>query len=117
MENLDEATIRAIYERWNAKDLDGVLAAFSDLGPGGFTVEYIGQPPIEGTAAVQDMWKSYGGTCTTDVATLIVNGSEAAALIHNNLSKDGAIVTMHSIETYRRDGDRLFVRYFHHTPE
>ena len=110
-----EATIRSIYELWNAQDRDGVLAAFQKLGPQGFTVEYVGNQPVEGTQAVIDMWEQYAGTCTTDVVTLLVNGNEAAALIHNNLTQDDGIRTIPSIETYKVADGVLEVRYFHET--
>ena len=110
-----EATIRSIYTRWNDADGEGVLAAFRALGPSGFTIEYVGNDPIDGETAVADMWKQYSGTCTTDVVELLVNGNEAAALIHNNLQKDGGIVTLPSIETYKVQDGVLEVRYFHKT--
>jgi SnoaL-like domain len=118
MSNAFEQPIRAIYECWNADDLPGVLAAFSSMGPDGFTVEYVGEVPLEGVAAVQDMWNTYGGTCKTDVVHLLVNGSEAAALIHNRIrNADGTETVLPSIETYRIEEGRLAVRYFHQAPE
>ena len=95
-----EAAIHSIYTLWNAGDREGVLAAFRSLGPKGFTIEYVGNDPIDGKTAFADMWEQYAGTCTTEVAELLVNGNEAAALIHNNLQKDGGIVAVPSIATY-----------------
>jgi ketosteroid isomerase-like protein len=110
-------TIRAIYDHWNANNREGVIAAFEALGPKGFTVEYVGNAPLEGRAAVEDMWTQYAGKCTTEIVQLIVNGNEAAALIHNNLKADGGIVTLPSIETYKLRDGMLEVRYFHRTAE
>ena len=112
-----EEHIRAIYSQWNEENLDGVLAAFQALGPKGYTIEYIGNAPLDGEAAVRDMWENYGGTCTTDIAQLIVNGDEAAALIDNNVKGDGQVTTIPSIETYHVKDGVLNVRYFHQTPE
>jgi len=113
-----EDTIRAIYTRWNEKDPEGVMAAFTALGPKGFTVEYVGQPPLDGAAAVEDMWANYGGACSTDVIELLVNGHEAAALISNRIHHaDGSETAIPSIETYKVSDGRLEVRYFHRTPE
>ena len=112
-----EEHIKAIYSRWNAKDLEGVLAAFRALGPGGFTIEYIGSAPLAGEPAVRDMWEKYGGTCTTDIAQLIVNGDEAAAVIDNNLHANGGVTNLPSIETYRVTDGVLAVRYYHATPQ
>jgi limonene-1,2-epoxide hydrolase len=108
-----EATIRAIYAHWNASDRDGVMNAFRTLGPSGFTIEYVGSAPLDGTAAVDDMWEQYAGSCTTDVVELLVNGNEAAALVHNNLKMDEGIVTLPSIEIYKVKDGVLEVRYFH----
>ena len=110
-------TISAIYSEWNAGNLDGVLEAFRALGPGGFTVEYIGSEPLEGVAAVKDMWDNYGGVCRTEIVHLIVNDNEAAAVIHNIIAADGSETTLPSIETYRIEGDRLYVRYYHDEPQ
>ena len=112
-----EEHIRAIYAHWNRENLEGVLDAFRSLGPKGYTIEYIGDKPLDGEAAVRDMWEKYGGSCTTDIAHLIVNGDEAAALIHNNIKGESGVTTVPSIETYLvRDGE-LSVRYYHDTPE
>jgi len=110
-----ETTIRSIYAHWNAQDRAGVLAAFQTLGPEGFTIEYVGSEPLDGTQAIINMWEQYAGTCTTDVVTLLVNGNEAAALIHNNLKQDDGIKTIPSIETYKVTDGVLEVRYFHQT--
>lgn len=110
-----EAAIRSIYRLWNSADREGVLAAFRSLGPGGFTIEYVGSDPIDGKMAIDDMWDQYAGICTTDIVELLVNGNEAAALIHNNLKSDDDIVTLPSIETYRVQDGVLEVRYFHKT--
>jgi hypothetical protein len=111
--NIMEATIRAIYTHWNASDRDGVIAAFQTLGPNGFTIEYVGSAPLDGKTAVDEMWDQYAGSCATDVVELLVNGNEAAALVHNNLKTDEGIVTLPSIETYKVTDGVLEVRYFH----
>jgi hypothetical protein len=111
--NMMEATIRAIYTHWNSADRDGVMNAFQTLGPNGFTIEYVGSAPLDGKTAVDDMWDQYAGSCTTDVVELLVNGGEAAALVHNNLKTDEGIVTLPSIETYKVTEGVLEVRYFH----
>jgi hypothetical protein len=108
-----EDIIRSIYTYWNSGDRDGVLNAFQSLGTSGFTIEYVGNAPLDGTDAVNDMWDQYAGTCTTDVVELLINGNEAAALIHNNLKTDAGVVTLPSIETYKVTDGVLEVRYFH----
>lgn len=108
-----EANIKAIYARWNAGDLEGVLAAFSALGPRGFSVEYVGNAPLEGQVALEEMWSQYGGSCTVDLVELLVNGNEAAVMVRNNVQTPEGIVTMPSIETYKVTDGTLAVRYFH----
>ena len=117
MGKFNEETIRSIYDCWNDGNKDGVIAAFRDLGPAGFTVEYVGEAPLDGMAAVEDMWENYAGTCTTDVVELLVNGNEAAALIQNNVNSDAGVTSLPSIETYHLKGNKLVVRYFHQAPE
>lgn len=112
-----QKSIESIYSCWNNGDLEGVQSAFAELGPKGYSIEYVGNPPLDGPAAVQDMWDNYAGTCTTDIVQLIVNGDEAAALIHNNLKTADGITTLPSIETYRVENGALTVRYYHRTPE
>jgi len=108
-----EDTIRSIYSCWNENDRQGVLDAFRALGPKGYTIEYVGNAPLDGDAAVQDMWDNYAGTCTVDIVELIVNDNEAAALIHNHVKGENGITTLPSVETYKVDDGSLTVRYFH----
>lgn len=116
MEREMEPHIRAIYSEWNAKNPGGVLAAFEALGPGGFTVEYVGSEPIEGTAAVQEMWETYGPICTIELVHLLVNGNEAAAMVQNIIAGETDQTILPSIETYHAEGDILRVKYFHKDP-
>lgn len=108
-----EENIRAIYSRWNAGDLHGVLAAFSALGPRGYTVEYVGNAPLDGKSALEDMWSQYGGSCTVEVVELLLNSNEAAVMVHNNVQTPEGVVAMPSIETYKVTDGKLEVRYFH----
>lgn len=112
-----EEIIRSIYSHWNDGNLDDVLGAFTALGPKGFTIEYAGEQPLDGKAAVQDMWDNYGSICKTEVIELIVNGDEAAALIHNNVQGENSIDSLPSFEIYKVENGQLNVRYFHKTPE
>jgi hypothetical protein len=110
-----EETIRSIYSCWNAGDLDGVIKAFRTLGPEGFSVEYVGDAPIEGEAAVKQMWDEFAGTCTVEISELLVNGDEAAAFILNHVHCEDGTISLPSIETYHKRGRMLEVRYFHRT--
>lgn len=110
---LDENLIRSIYSRWNAGDAEGVKQAFRTLGPEGYTVEYVGSPPVDGETAVEQMLDEFASSCTVEIVQLLVNGSEAAACILNHVHGEGGVTTLPSIETYRRHGGALEVRYFH----
>lgn len=108
-----EETIQSIYTLWSAADRDGVMAAFRSLGPNGFTIEYVGSEPIDGKTAIDEMWDRYAGICTTDAVELLINGNEAAVLVHNHLRTPDGTVTLPSIETYKVTDGFLEVRYFH----
>jgi hypothetical protein len=108
-----ESNIRAIYTSWNAGNLEAVLAAFSALGPQGYKIEYVGNAPLDGKPALEEMWSQYGCSCTVDIVELLVNGNEAAVMVHNNVQTPEGIVTMPSIETYKVSDGSLIVRYYH----
>jgi len=111
-----EESIRSIYSCWNAGDHQSVIKAFRALGPDGFTVEYVGSAPIEGEAAVQQMWDEFAGTCTVEISELLVNGDEAAAFILNQMHGEDRTTTLPSIETHHVPGQTLDVRDFHRSP-
>lgn len=108
-----ESAIRAIYTCWNAADKDGMMAAFATLGPNGCTIENVGSAPVDGKTALDEMWINFIGSCTTDLVEVIVNGTEAAAFVHNNFKKDHGVVMVPSIETYKVEDGALTVRYYH----
>lgn len=110
-----EQAIRDTYRLWNEGRRDELDQLFRALGPQGFTIEYVGSPAVEGSAAMAAMWDEYGGKCTTEAIAVIVNGNEGAAYVANHLQTSDGIVTLPSLETYKVEGGKLHVRYYHRT--
>lgn len=111
-----EAFLRAQYRLWSEGKYPEMLAEFRQIAPNGLTIEYVGSDPVDGWAALDDMWQQYGNTCPTELVTLLVNGHEAAAYVHNHMQTDDGVKTLPSLETYRFDNGTLHVRYFHQNP-
>jgi hypothetical protein len=97
---------------WNASQKDEMFALYHAIVPGKLSIEYIGIPPLEGWAALEDMWQRFAGKVRIDVKEVMVTGQEAACYHHNTtIDSDGPVRP--SIELYRFDGDDLMIRYFH----
>ena len=111
-----EQGIRDTYRLWNEGERDALDHLFRALGPKGFTIEYVGSPPMEGGQAMAEMWAQYGGKCTTEAREVIVNGHEGAAYVANHMQTPDGIVTLPSLETYKVEDGMLHIRYFHRTP-
>lgn len=108
-----ETFLRAQYELWSQEKFGELLEEFRKIAPNGLTIEYVGQPPRDGWQELQDMWQQFGGKCPTELVEVLVNGSEAAAYIHNHMQTDDGVHTIPSIETYHFGDGKLHVRYFH----
>jgi hypothetical protein len=111
-----EQEIRDNYRLWNEGKRDELDRLFATLGPKGFTIEYVGSPPMEGPSAMTQMWDEFGGKCKTEAVVVIVNGNEGAAYVANHLQTPNGIVTLPSLETYRVSDGHLHIRYFHNMP-
>jgi hypothetical protein len=48
-------------ECWNAGRKDEMFALYHQIVPGKLRIEYIGIPPLEGWAALEDMWQRWAG--------------------------------------------------------
>jgi hypothetical protein len=99
-------------ELWNAGKKDAMFAQYHQIVPGKLSIEYVGIPPLEGWAALEDMWQRFAGKVRIDVKEVMVTGNEAACYHHNTTIDSGA-PPRPSIELYRFDGDDLSIRYFH----
>jgi hypothetical protein len=99
------------YRSWNENRFDDMMACFRKIAPNGWTIEYVGQAPIEGEIAMAEMISLYGGKAPTKPITILINGNEAAACVDNSVMDSNASVM--SIETYKFADGRMAVRYFH----
>lgn len=99
-------------EFWNAGRKQEMFDAFHGIVPGKLSIEYVGIPPLEGWAALEDMWQRFAGKVHIDVQQVMVTGQEAACYHHNTTVGEGSPVRP-SIELYKFDGDDLQIRYFH----
>lgn len=96
---------------WNAGDKDGFFTAYRIAAPGGLTIEYVGRPPSDGWAVLEQMWARQSSAVRVEVVLAVVNGSEAACHHRNHVAAQGMAID--TIELYRFDGDgSLAVRYF-----
>lgn len=103
--------LRTQYLLWNDNKIDEMMAYFRRMAPNGFTIEYVGAEPQEGEQAMADMIAQYRGKVRTDLRQLLVNGNEAASYVDNRfLETDTGLP---SIETYRFEDGKMYIRYFH----
>ena len=104
--------LHAQVASWNAGKKEEMMAAYRAIVPGQLSIEYIGIPPLEGWAALEDMWQRWAGKVHIDVKEVMVTGNEAACY-HHNTTVGAGTPPRPSIELYRFDGDNLQIRYFH----
>lgn len=78
-------------------------------------IEYVGRADQQdGWFVIEEMWDKHNAQITLDVVATIINGHEAAAHHRNQIV--GTELVIESIETYRFEPGRLFVRYFLKSP-
>ena len=99
-------------ELWNAGKKDEMFALYRKIVPGKMTIEYIGIPPLEGWAALEDMWQRFAGKVQINPIEVMVTGNEAACYHHNTTIGSGQ-PPRPSIELYKFEGDDVHIRYFH----
>jgi hypothetical protein len=116
MATRDSQTIRSFLhqqvELWNAGKKDEMFALYHQIVPGRMTIEYVGIPPLEGWAALEDMWQRFAGKVFIEPKEVMVTGQEAACYHHNTTIGAGT-PPRPSIELYKFDGDDVSIRYFH----
>jgi hypothetical protein len=97
-------------ECWNNSDKEGFLAHYRRISPNGLTIEYVGRPPADAWAILENMWQQQQPRIRIEVVASILNGNEAACHHRNRIiGTDDAIDT---IELYKYENGRLAVRYF-----
>ena len=99
------------YRLWSEDRIDEMMDLFRRIAPNGFTIQYVGSPEVEGEKAMADMIAQYAGKMRTELVKLLVNGNEAATVVDNIPTDSDQVIQ--SIETYKFEGGKMQVRYFH----
>ncbi|ALR22017.1 MULTISPECIES: nuclear transport factor 2 family protein [Sphingobium] len=99
------------YRLWSENRIDEMMDLFRAIAPNGFTIQYVGAPEVEGEKAMADMIAEYAGKIRTDLVRLLINGNEAATVVDNIRNDTEQVIP--SIETYRFENGKMYVRYFH----
>jgi hypothetical protein len=112
MSNADliEAFLHAQTEHWNAGDKPAFFDAYRRVAPAGLTIEYVGRPLQDGWAVLDHMWENQRANIRAEPVAKIVNGNEAACYVRNVII--GTERAIETVELFRFDAGRLFVRYF-----
>ena len=106
-----ERFMRGQVSCWNAHDRAGFMALYREMAPLSLEIEYVGRTDQrDGWFVMEEMWEKHNAQISLEVGTTIQNGNEVA-LHHRNLIV-GTDLAIESIETYRFEPGRLFVRYF-----
>ncbi|MEH6482978.1 MULTISPECIES: nuclear transport factor 2 family protein [Pseudomonas] len=105
-----EEFLHGQVECWNNGDKEGFFAHYRQVAPNGLSIEYVGKPQHDAWLTLEGMWAQQQPKIRIDVRQCIVNANEAACQHLNAFrEQDGGIDT---IETYRFEDGKLFVRYF-----
>jgi len=99
------------YRLWSENRIDEMMDLFRAIAPNGFTIQYVGAPEVEGEKAMADMIAEYAGKIRTNLVRLLINGNEAATVVDNIRNDTEQVIP--SIETYRFENGKMYVRYFH----
>ena len=99
---------------WNEGEKDAFMAMYKDMAPGGFSFENpVGTGVQKGWDALLKMWDDYAAIVQIEILHLIVNGSEAMAMMANRANGIDHPVVRYSGETYHFLEDGSFhARYF-----
>lgn len=99
---------------WNDGEKDAFLALYQNMAPGGFRFENpVGTGVQEGWDALEKMWDDYAAIVQIEILYLIVNGSEAVAVMANKANVGDRPAVRYSGETYHFYEDGSFhARYF-----
>jgi hypothetical protein len=105
-----ETFLIAQTAHWNTGDKQAFFAEYRRVAPDGLTIEYVGRPTQDGWAVLDQMWDQQRAKIRVEPVTKIVNANEAACHIRNVIV--GTERAIETIELYRFDAGRLYVRYF-----
>jgi hypothetical protein len=101
-------------ELWNDGDREGFLAAYRQIAPQGFDVEYpVGTPVRTGWQELEDLWANYNGVMRLSYEHICTTaGGEAAVLEHVSGDANGVSFRRSSVHTYVVDDAGIHIRYF-----
>lgn len=106
-----ERFLHGQVECWNNGDKEGFFEHYRSVTRSGLSIEFVGRPlPTDSWEILEGMWAQQQPRCRIEVRETIINGEEAACY-HYNAMRDGN-GGIETIELYRFDGGRLWVRYF-----
>lgn len=98
-------------ECWNNGDREGFFEHYRRMSPAGLSIEYVGRAlPTDPWQILEGMWENQQPRFRVEVKETIINGEEAACH-HRNALRDGS-GGIETIELYRFQDARLWVRYF-----
>ena len=95
---------------WNSGDKEAFLAAYRRVAPVALSIEYVGRPAQDGWPVLEQMWEQQRTKIRVEPVQKIINGNEAACFIRNVII--GTEKAIQTIELFRFEEGRLFVRYF-----
>jgi len=101
---------------WNNHDRTGLLALYREVAAENLSIEYVGRTDhTDGWLVIEEMYDKHNAQFRLEQVTTIINGTEAAA--HHRNCIRGTDTVIESIETYRFEPGRLYVRYYLKAPE
>jgi hypothetical protein len=101
---------------WNNHDKAGLLALYREMAPALLSIEYVGRAQqADGWLVIEEMYDKHNHQFRLEVVNTIINGNEAA--VHHRNCICGTDTVIESIETYRFEPGRLYVRYFLKAPQ
>ncbi|CAG9166036.1 nuclear transport factor 2 family protein [Cupriavidus pinatubonensis] len=105
-----EAFLNHQTEHWNQGDKQAFLEDYRRVAPEGLSIEYVGRAPQDGWSVLEQMWEQQRAKIRVEPVVKIVNGNEAACHVRNVIVGTGRAIE--TIELFRFEAGRLYVRYF-----
>ena len=96
---------------WNSGKRQEMTDLYRHYARDQLSIEYVGQPIGDGWKAFERMWDMHGGIVRSDIVEILVTGNEGACAMRNVRLASGLFNP--SIELYRFEEGRLFIRYFY----
>lgn len=109
------AFLKGQVEAWNAHDRERFVGWYREIAPALLQIDYAGRPEKRGgLEVIEEMYDQHNQQIRLEVVSTILNGNEAA--LHHRNCIVGTDLVIESIETYRFEAGKLFVRYYLQPP-